>query len=279
MTYCVECGTRLESTWKYCPNCGQEKVSPNPVVLPPLGAPAQQHAAAPANAPTQPMVPPPPAIYRPENVGDNRRTQKATERRGRREERKQQKRSKKKIVALLIFLMIAGVAGGFGAKEGIEHNSYRRSIETSQLLQAIEKSENIMVAWQEEIEDVLADPSTAPEAMVSISTKRLAELNAVRKEFTSDGGLEIASWHDDIRAARDRYLAHRDAWESYLKAVARDWRELDDLESLGRINRSFEKACNALRDIDHDTGRYPNRSRNSEAMIAKICVDTGGTPV
>jgi len=226
-----------------------------------------------------PVTPPPPAAYRPENVGDNRRTQRAAERRDRRHEKANQKRSKKKAVLLILLAVTLLVGAGIGTKEAIEHNAYRRSVETSELLDAIETSEEIMISWQDAVESALGDPVTAPETVARISEEHLEELNAARKAFTSEGGLEIASWHDDIRAARDRYLAHRDAWESYLKAAARDWTEIDDMQALDRINRSFDKACASLVEIEQETERYPNRSRNNSSRIEYICKDTGGTPV
>jgi hypothetical protein len=290
MTYCVECGTKLEPAWKYCPACGEKKVPMTTERLveaartwdgienrqitqqPAVAAPASVTTPTPAaDAQNNAVVPPPPPGYRPENVGDNRRTQRAAEKRQQKLEKKNRKRRKTKVVTLLVLLAGLIVGGGFGVKEGLEHNNYRRSIETAELLEAIETSESIMIAWQKDVDALVAAGGEIEQAVSSAAEKHLQELIAARKLLTSEGGLEIASWHDDIRAARDAYVIHRDAWESYLRAVARDSKEIMNEESIIRIDRSFALACRELVEIDLDAETYPNRSAGSERKIATIC--------
>lgn len=287
MSYCVECGTKLAEDWKFCPGCGHKKIVLTDMSAqsrtdwekverrnPPAAADAGSSRGTEDSVPPPPIPAPPGAGYRPENVGDNRRTQRAAEKRQRKIEHGGKKR--RKTTKLLLILLVIGVlvGAGVGVKEGLDHNAYRRSVETAELIDAIARNEAVMVSWQREIDVLLSRGEDVGEEISTVSEKHLKELQSARELLTSEGGLDIPSWHDDIRSARDAYMAHRDAWESHLRAVSRDSGELTNMDSINRIDRSFFQACRELADINYDTGRYPNRDSSSRNRIEDICRDT-----
>jgi hypothetical protein len=92
----------------------------------------------------------------------------------------------------------------------------------AQVMVDIDRSEQVMMETQQGFADVLGDPSTGddPEAALDeLSTTAgdgQRELQELRSELTApvDGS--------EVRAVRDRYLAHLDAWVRYLVAIEED---------------------------------------------------------
>ena len=336
MKYCVTCGTTQNQHWKFCPHCGQIKVS---YTAPATGVDDDSWAH------TEPVLiwaPAPPAAdaspiqhHRPETVVGNRRAVRAAEKRHteyeqqrlralRKEEKQATRRAAKQnrndseplprvtddgvanvvhsvpvtpgatsgevetvreprrrritALVLLMLLLVGGLTAGtwFGVRALVTRDAYNRTVEMAKLLDGIEDSERVMTAWQEETEVALGanerldlDETTAIE---EIAADHLAKLQSNRSAFGRDGGLSIPSWHGLIREARDRYVMHNDVWMRYLKAVARDGRELENMEALLRIDSTFGTACRSLGDVTGEPG-FPNRSASNSRRIQSICRD------
>jgi hypothetical protein len=92
----------------------------------------------------------------------------------------------------------------------------------AQVMVDIDRSEQVMMTTQQGFADVLADPATGgdPEAALEELSATAGdgqrELQELRRELTApvDGS--------EVRAVRDRYLAHLDAWVRYLVAIEED---------------------------------------------------------
>ena len=331
MRYCVECGTAQSLTWKFCPHCGQGRVTYDL----PSGSkksvewfdlePELAWADSPDVTVTNDDVPTV-RQYRPENVGENRRKIRAEEKRHNkyenrrmREQRKLDKRVRKQKPVekrastavqdapkthvtstvptagtrdghpgkpatpkrrgrafFLGALLISGLLTGawFGGRAIAAHDSYRRSVEMSKLLAAIEASEQVMTSWEEKTAVATGNGNTFDDASIAaverIAAEHLTRLEDLRASFTDDGGLGIPVWHGAIRAARDQYIAHHSVWVRYLKAVSRDARELGNPNIIARIDDTFERACLTMWQIE-DQPRFPNRSAANRDRVAEIC--------
>lgn len=92
----------------------------------------------------------------------------------------------------------------------------------AQVMVDIDRSEQVMMATQQGFADVLADPATGgdPDAALAVLSVTAGdgqhELQELRRELTApvEGS--------EVRAVRDRYLAHLDAWVRYLVAIEED---------------------------------------------------------
>jgi hypothetical protein len=89
-----------------------------------------------------------------------------------------------------------------------------------QLLVDIDASEQVMMAFQDEVATVFSVPAESPDELVQalqeIGTEGRDELLEVRDRF--DDELDV----DGAEVVRDRYLAHLDSWAEYMDAVSED---------------------------------------------------------
>jgi hypothetical protein len=86
----------------------------------------------------------------------------------------------------------------------------------------IDRSERAMMDTQSGFAEVLADPSTGDDVeaafdeLSATAGEGQRELQDLRRELTAPGE------GSEVRAVRDRYLAHLDAWVRYLVAIEQD---------------------------------------------------------
>jgi hypothetical protein len=86
----------------------------------------------------------------------------------------------------------------------------------------IDRSEQVMMDTQQGFAEVLADPSTGDDVeaafdeLSATAGEGQRELQELRRELTAPGE------GSEVRAVRDRYLAHLDAWVRYLVAIEED---------------------------------------------------------
>lgn len=89
----------------------------------------------------------------------------------------------------------------------------------ARLMVDIDRSENVMMDTQRGFARVLSDPSTGEDVEAGLDELSATagegqrELQDLRRELTAPGE------GSEVRAVRDRYLAHLDAWVRYLVAI------------------------------------------------------------
>lgn len=101
-----------------------------------------------------------------------------------------------------------------------------RSFELTQLLTAVERSEDAMVRYQEQAAAI----DVPQDATVAQRRAALAQLQAVAGQghnAVAVAGSEVASvtflpWHTELLDAQGAYLAHNEAWVSFLGRGALD---------------------------------------------------------
>ena len=104
-----------------------------------------------------------------------------------------------------------------------------RSIEADNLVRAVEQSETAMKTTQADFDEVLSAYDTenlTDEEREQLRTE-LADVAAQGEAAIAAAGegvaeVQIMPWHAQLLGARDAYLAHNQAWVSYMAAAAED---------------------------------------------------------
>ena len=169
-------------------------------------------------------------------------------------------------------------------------DQFRRQTETRDMIELIEESEAIMLAWMDdaieaskwfEAECASTEERCAAawadegfqEALAGRAREAATSLKAIANEFTAERGLRIWAWHGDVVLARDSYLDHNAAWVRSLEAKGRNPEEyFTDTVNDDDIGPTFTLACRNLRRIK-DSAMYPNLSAKNKQRIDKICAE------
>lgn len=102
-----------------------------------------------------------------------------------------------------------------------------RTLQLNALLNEIEQSEEVMAAAKADVATVLGgdlDITGEEDADRRAELQRIAgasatELNAINTRIQA---IDVLPWFDDIAAARNSYISHNEAWQSYLTDAAQD---------------------------------------------------------
>jgi hypothetical protein len=133
-------------------------------------------------------------------------------------------RPRRKRLVLMALLTVALIGAGLVA------DWYSRNRELDRLLAAVEKSETVMVSARDGFRSAARPYSGQP----FLSNEQRSQLREQVTSVASDGAaqviatgdsirdIQVLPWHRSINKARDRYLAHSNAWRDYLTDVARD---------------------------------------------------------
>lgn len=149
------------------------------------------------------------------------------------------------LLGLLTFVVVL-VGGGLVAADWQVRSSEMRA-----LVSSIEASEAAMSETQQAVRAALAGLDGAdPEADRDALDAALGRAATVGLAAVTDGGDLVAAvgvlpWHDDVREARQAYLAHNLAWQAYLERAAADPEEFGRTQD--DVNRTFAEAEGPLR--------------------------------
>ena len=196
------------------------------------------------------------------------------------------KRVKSRLIWVSVFVVFA-----LGSTVlGLRADQSRHVKETKLLLELVETSENAMIQWQKDVDEIskevesictnsqedcqiLVEDPEFVEGIKNLNRELKNSLVIVAEQFRGERGLNILFWHKDITLARDRYLDHNAAWVRWMDAASRD---LDALSASSihddDIEPTFIIACASLRRIK-SSSMYPNISSNNSKRIEAICAE------
>ena len=128
-----------------------------------------------------------------------------------------------------------------------------RNAEARQLVTAIEGSERAMTDLQRSVEEAFGpyqgqDRLTdEDQAQLDVELQKVAAAGkaGVATRGSAVEAVAIVSWHPDLRAAREAYLAHNRAWQDYLGKAAEDPSEFARRQEA--VNDTFAAAEDPVR--------------------------------
>lgn len=174
--------------------------------------------------------------------------------------------------AFVLVLLVAGaLVGDWGLRNG----------EMRALVTRIEASEAAMGALQGEIQSVLAEYQDAEALSVedrAALDERLAQAAGAGRDAVAAAGAQVAalrwlSWHSEVGAAQDAYLAHNRAWQEYLSRAAEDPAEFAVEQT--EVNDTFEAAEAPVRAAVPPLALF-NLPARVDVIFAPPPDDTGG---
>ena len=147
----------------------------------------------------------------------------------------------------LTFIVVLVAAGGLAA-DWVARNAEMRT-----LITRIEASEAAMSAFQADVEAIVGEYagsealSVEDRAALDVELEAAAETGLDRIALAGAGVGEVTwlSWHREVGAAQDAYLAHNRAWQAYLARAAEDPAEFDVEQT--DVNTTFTAAEEPLR--------------------------------